>query len=72
MKKKLQKLTERLRSEEAMAALVLFSAGQILMQAANGPGLLSLKRIARRGPSNPVPRRQLRTTSKEKDVGKRE
>ena len=71
LKKTLEKLTERLRSEEATAALVLFSVDQILKQAANGHVLLSLRRIARRGPSNPGPRRQPKTTSKEKDVGKR-
>ena len=71
LKKTLEKLTERLRSEEGMAALVLFSVGQILKQAADGHGFLSLRRIARRGPSNLGPQRQPKTTSKENDVGKR-
>ena len=71
MKKKLEKLTERLRSEEAMAALVLFSAGQILARVANGPGPLSLGRIARGTLSNPVPRPEPKTTRKEKNVGTR-
>ena len=68
MKKTLEKLAERLRSEEAMAALVLFSAGGILARAANGPGPLSLRRIARGALSNPVPRREPKTASKEKNV----
>ena len=53
-----------------MAALALFSAGQILARVANGPGPLSLGRIARGALSNPVPRPEPKTTRKEKDVGK--
>ena len=68
MKKTLEKLTERLQSEESTAALLLFSVGQILARAVNGPCRLSLQRIARRGPSSPGPRHRPETTSKENNV----
>ena len=67
-----EKLAGWLRGEEAMAALVLSTAGQIPAQAVNKPGLLSLRRIARRRPSTPAPRRQPQTTREENEGGKQE
>lgn len=67
-----EKLAGWLRGEQAMAALVLFTAGQILAQAVNKPGLLSLRRIARRRPSTPAPRRQPQTARKENKGGEQE
>ena len=55
-----------------MAALMLFTAGQILAQAVDKPGLLSLARIARRRPSTPAPWRQPQTKRKEDEGGKQE
>ena len=71
MKAPLKRLAAWSRGEEAMAALALFSAGQVLARAANGPGPLSLGRIARGALSNPVPRPEPKTSSKEKDLGSR-
>ena len=45
-----------LRREEASAALVLALSGTVAALAANGPGPVSLKRVASRALSNPVPR----------------
>jgi hypothetical protein len=45
-----------LRREEASAALVLALSGTVVVLVANGPGPVSLKRVASRTLSNPVPR----------------
>lgn len=57
-------------SEKVTAALVLALAGTILARMANGPGPLSPARIARGALSNPVPRPEPATSSKEEDLGK--
>jgi hypothetical protein len=44
-----------LRREEASAALVLALSGTVVVLVANGPGPVSLKRVASRALSNPVP-----------------
>ena len=49
-------LANLLRGEEASAALVLALSGTVVVLASNGPGPVSLKRVASGALSNPVPR----------------
>lgn len=66
----LKTLAERLRGEEAMAALLLYSVGEILAQAAHRPSPPPPGRIVRGALPNPVPRHGRGTTRKEKDDAK--